>query len=75
MGAMSDRSTGLKRSSDSDRLRDFCTGCSRLPPCRIRERDLDFGRLASLGKLIGPPWTQDQKYAAAAAFQALNAGH
>ena len=40
----------------------------------VREKDLDgewLRRIDSLGKLIGPPWTQDQKYAAVAAFGVL----
>ena len=28
-------------------------------------------RIASLGRLIGPPWTQDQKLAAIAAFASI----
>ena len=37
----------------------------------MREKELDaasLNRLNSLGKSIGPPWTQDQKYATAAAL-------
>jgi hypothetical protein len=40
----------------------------------VREKELEAAslkRLDSLGKLIGPPWTQDQKYATVAAFTAL----
>jgi hypothetical protein len=40
----------------------------------VREKTLDpaaLQRVASLGKLIGPPWTQDQKYATVAALMAL----
>jgi hypothetical protein len=46
----------------------------RLPATGVREKSLDSAsleRIGSLGKLIGPPWTQDQKYAAVAAFLAL----
>lgn len=46
----------------------------RLPVNGVPEKSLDpqsLRRIDSLGKLIGPPWTQDQKYAAVAAFQAL----
>jgi hypothetical protein len=46
----------------------------RLPVTGVREKNLDARALAhigSLGKLIGPPWTQDQKYATVAAFKAL----
>ena len=46
----------------------------RLPVTGVREKELDATRLeriGSLGKLIGPPWTQDQKYATVAALMAL----
>jgi hypothetical protein len=45
-----------------------------LPLLGVREKEMDavwLKNIASLGKLIGPPWTQDQKYAAVAAFMAL----
>jgi hypothetical protein len=45
-----------------------------LPVTRVREKELDaalLARVAPLGKSLGPPWTQDQKYAAAAAIGAL----
>ena len=47
--------------------------CS-LPVGTIREKDLDPAallRIKDLGKLIGPPWTQDQKNATAAALSVL----
>jgi hypothetical protein len=46
----------------------------RLPVTGVREKSLDAAslkRIDSLGKLIGPPWTQDQKYATMAALMAL----
>lgn len=46
----------------------------RLPVVGVREKGLDalsLKRIGSLGKLIGPPWTQDQKYAAVAALMTL----
>ncbi len=46
----------------------------RLPVTGVREKELDavsLQRVGSLGKLIGPPWTQDQKYATVAALMAL----
>jgi hypothetical protein len=46
----------------------------RLPVAGVSEKGLDAAslkRIASLGKLLGPPWTQDQKYATAAALTAL----
>ena len=49
----------------------------RLPVTTVREKELDatsLERIGSLGKLIGPPWTQDQKYATVAALMALASG-
>jgi len=46
----------------------------RLPVTGVREKDLDpvsLQRIGSLGKLLGPPWTQDQKYATVAALMSL----
>lgn len=46
----------------------------RLPVTGVREKELDAAslqRIGPLGKLIGPPWTQDQKYATLAALLAL----
>jgi len=46
----------------------------RLPVIGVPEKSLDAAslqRIATLGKLIGPPWTQDQKYATVAALMAL----
>ena len=40
----------------------------------VAEKEIDaksIQRLEGLGKLIGPPWTQDQKFAAFAALKAL----
>jgi hypothetical protein len=48
-----------------------------LPVTTVREKELDaasLGRIGSLGRLIGPPWTQDQKYATVAALMALAGG-
>ena len=48
-----------------------------LPVTGVREKELDAAsleRIGSLGKLIGPPWTQDQKYATVAALMALERG-
>jgi hypothetical protein len=46
-----------------------------LPDCRVLEKDLlgssSLEQISSLGKLIGPPWTQDQKLAALAGLEAL----
>jgi hypothetical protein len=46
-----------------------------LPVTGAREKELDAAslkRIESLGKLIGPPWTQDQKYATVVALMALD---
>ncbi len=43
----------------------------------VPAKELDagvLGRIDSLGKLIGPPWTEDQKYATVAAWMALGRG-
>jgi hypothetical protein len=43
----------------------------------VRAKELDavmLGRIDSFGKLIGPPWTEDQKYATVAALMALARG-
>jgi hypothetical protein len=52
--------------------------CERLGICvtGIRERELGDGsalqrEIANLGKVVGPPWTQDQKMAALAAMMVL----
>jgi hypothetical protein len=48
----------------------------RLPVIGVPEKSFDpasLQRIGSLGKLIGPPWTQDQKYATIAALMALRA--
>jgi hypothetical protein len=46
----------------------------KFPVSGIREKDLDpewLTRVSSLGKLMGPPWTQDQKFATVAALKLL----
>jgi hypothetical protein len=56
-----------------DVLRSAAEEC-RLAVTGVREKTIDpeaLGRLASLGKLIGPPWTLDQKYATAAGLTVL----
>ena len=47
----------------------------RLAVTGVPQKSLDaqsLKRIDSLGKLIGPPWTQDQKYATVAALMALS---
>jgi hypothetical protein len=63
-----------------DALRAACRECG-LPLTVVKEREL-FTRaserierhVAAMGKGIGPPWRQDQKFAAAAAWLALASG-
>lgn len=48
-----------------------------LPVTGVREKGLDailLKRIGSFGRVIGPPWTQDQKYATVAALMALAGG-
>ena len=43
----------------------------------VREKELDgaaLERVSSFGKMIGPPWTQDQKYATVVGLMALGRG-
>ncbi len=51
-------------SKSVDLLVDACKTLS------IKNEDL-MGRLTALGKLIGSPWSQDEKFAALAAWLAL----
>jgi hypothetical protein len=47
----------------------------RLPVTGVREKSLDAAslkRVDGLGKSLGPPWTQDQKYATVAALMAAS---
>ena len=46
----------------------------RIPVTKIREREIrdQQSRISSLGKSLGPPWTQDEKLAALAAWNALS---
>lgn len=48
-----------------------------LPAIGVRAKELDatvLKRIDSFGRVIGPPWTQDQKYATVAALMALAGG-
>lgn len=50
-------------------------GECRLPVTGVPEKSLDpaaVERLGSLGRALGPPWTQDEKYATLAALLALD---
>jgi len=70
-------SHALIHTAEGEMFRDvlaFAARECRLSVTAVREKGLDAGlleRIGSLGKLIGPPWTQDQKYATLAALEAL----
>ena len=52
----------------------WAAGECGLPVTGVGEKQLDTNlleRVARLGKSIGPPWTQDQKYATVAALMAI----
>jgi len=67
----------LLHTAEGEMFRDVLIWAAKecgLPVIGVREKNLDSAllqRIASLGKLIGPPWTQDQKYATVAAFMTL----
>ncbi len=69
----------LLHTAEGEMFRDVLAWASQqhhLPFTGVREKGLDpmaLKRIGSLGKQIGPPWTQDQKYATVAAFAALQA--
>jgi hypothetical protein len=71
-------SHALIHTAEGEMFRDVLLWAAResnLPVMGVREKELDATTLksiGSLGKLIGPPWTQDQKHATAAALIALN---
>jgi hypothetical protein len=66
----------LIHTAEGELFRDVLVWAARechLPVSGVREKALDSAalkRLDRLGKSIGPPWTQDQKYATAAALTA-----
>jgi hypothetical protein len=70
----------LIHTAEGEMFRDvlaWAAGRCGLPVKRVPEKELDAAsleRIDSLGKLIGPPWTQDQKYATLAALVALASG-
>jgi hypothetical protein len=69
----------LIHTAEGEMFRDVLMSAGRecgLPVTSVREKEVDVAsllRVASLGKQIGPPWTQDQKYAAIAGLMALRA--
>jgi hypothetical protein len=67
----------LLHTAEGEMFRDVLVWAAKelcLPVTGVREKSIDPAALKSidsLGKLIGPPWTQDQKYATIVAFKAL----
>jgi hypothetical protein len=70
-------SHALIHTAEGEMFRDVLVWAAKeygLPVLGVRERSLDASslhRIGSLGKRIGPPWTQDQKYATVAALMTL----
>jgi hypothetical protein len=70
-------SHALIHTAEGEMFRDVLVWAARecrLPVTVVREKGLEataVKRIGSLSKLIGPPWTQDQKYATLAALAAL----
>ncbi len=70
-------SHALIHTAEGEMFRDVLVWAAKecpLPVVGVREKDLDASslqRIAPIGKRIGPPWTQDQKYATLAALLAL----
>jgi hypothetical protein len=70
-------SHALIHTAEGEMFRDVLVWAARecrLPVTAVREKAIEatsLKRIGSLGKLIGPPWTQDQKYATLAALAAL----
>jgi hypothetical protein len=73
-------SHALIHTAEGELFRDVLIQAARecgLAVATLREKTVPVDALktiATLGKLIGPPWTQDQKYATIAALSALAAG-
>jgi hypothetical protein len=73
-------SHALVHTAEGEMFRDVLAWAAQecgLPVTTVREKGIEAAslkRIGSLGKLIGPPWTQDQKCATLAALAALAAG-
>ena len=70
------RSHALIHTAEGEFFRDVLITAAEscnLPVTRVREREIsDLQReIAELRKSLGPPWTQDEKLASLAAWQAL----
>lgn len=79
------KSHALIHSAEGEFYRDaICTACNRMSIAvrRVRERDMDVEiqklprgareRVAEFGKLVGPPWTADEKMSAFGAWLMLD---
>jgi len=70
-------SHALIHTAEGEMFRDVLVWAAReclLPVTAVREKEVDdafLKRIASIGRQIGPPWTQDEKYATVAALMAL----
>lgn len=70
-------SHALIHTAEGELFRDvlaWAAGECHLPVTFVREKELApdlVRRVEPLGKKVGPPWTQDQKFAAAAALMSL----
>jgi hypothetical protein len=70
-------SHALIHTAEGEMFRDVLSWAAlecNLPLTTVREKELPAASIqgiTSLGKLLGPPWTQDQKYATLAALKAL----
>jgi hypothetical protein len=70
------RSHALIHTAEGEFFREVLVTASescKLPVTKVRERDIrDLqSKIATLGKSLGPPWTQDEKLASLAAWKAL----
>jgi hypothetical protein len=71
-------SHALIHTAEGEMFRDAVVRAARLhglPVAGLRAKEIDataLRRIDSLGELIGPPWTQDQKFATLAALTALS---
>ena len=71
-------SHALIHTAEGEMFRDVLVWAAQeigLPVTGVPSKELDakaLGRIESYGKLIGPPWTEDQKYATVAALMALS---
>ncbi|HTQ53889.1 MAG TPA: hypothetical protein VMI94_05470 [Bryobacteraceae bacterium] len=69
------RSHALIHTAEGEHFRNALRAAVRqrgLPLVTLKERDVEIApHIAAMGKAVGPPWGQDQKLAATAAWQVL----